>query len=122
MAKEAFTTGKFTYSGTAYDVTSLNFSENYGEIDVTDTGTTGDGKEYLGGRAERTFTINVFMDTGAADIVMNTESDITIDFEGKTYEGSGSLLTMTADGSIDAAVAQTYTGRFNGEVTVTPQA
>lgn len=122
MAKEAFQTGSFTSGGVTYAVTSLNYGENYGEIDVTDTATTGDGKEYVGGRADRTFSIGLFMDTSEADVVMNTESAITIDFEGKTYVGSGSVLTKTVDGSIDAAVSATYTGRFNGAVVVTPVA
>ena len=120
--KEAFVTGSFTYGATKYVLTTMNYSENYGEIDVTDTGTSGDGKEYLGSRAERTFSIGLFVLTDIADITMNTEAALIMDFEGKTYAGSGSLLTKTIDGSIDSAVTATYTGRFNGEVTVTPEA
>ena len=100
----------------------MNYSENYGEIDVTDTGTTGDGKEYLGSRAERTFSITLFMETDAADLTMNTAAALILDFEGKTYVGSGSLLTKTVDGAIDSAVSAVYTGRFNGAVVVTPEA
>lgn len=122
MAKEAFQTGSFTSGGVTYAVTTLNYSETYGEVDVTDTSTTSDGREYVGTRAERTFSIGLFMDTSEADVVMNTASAITIDFEGKTYVGSGSVLTKTVDASMDGAVAATYTGRFNGAVTVTPVA
>ena len=69
MAKKVLTTGKFTFNSVEYKVTDVRFEENYNEIDVTDTGTSGDGKEYLGGRAERSFTVTIWMQAGDADIV-----------------------------------------------------
>ena len=121
MSKKALTTGKFTFNAVEYGVVSLDFQESFGEIDVTDTATTGDGKEYLGGRVERSFTMEMWMDSQAADIAMNSAQTGELDFEGKTYAGTIVLLTRNSNGSIDSAIKQTYTGRFNGAVTVTPE-
>lgn len=121
MGKEALTTGKFTFNSTSYDVTNFLYNETYGEIDVTDTGTTGDGKEYLGSRAERTFEVGIICDVTDADLTMNTEYTATIDFEGKTYAGTAILLSKAITASIDDAVRATYSGRFNGTVTITPE-
>lgn len=122
MSKKIFKTGALSFSGSSYVVTAFNYAENYGEIDVTDTGTSGDGKEYLGSRAERTFTVSLFMEVTGSDLTMNSSAPLEMDFEGKTYAGTGSMLTKTVDASIDNAVEVTYTGRFNGSVTVTPEA
>lgn len=121
MSKQSLTTGKFTYAGTEYGVTAFNYSETYAEIETTDTSTQGDGKEFIGGRAERAFDVTLYMNSTAADLVMNTASACNIDFEGKTYSGSASLLSKAVDASIDTAVTNNYTGKFIGAVTVTPE-
>lgn len=121
MAKKVLTTGVFTFNSVDYVVTALRFNEIYGQVDVTDTGTTGDGKEYLGGRAERSLTIELWNDVASADAPMNTEYAAVINFEGKTYGGSAILLEKATEATIDNGVKTTYTGRFNGTVTVTPE-
>lgn len=121
MAKivTATTESKFVFDGTDYFLTNMTYEEAYTEVDVTDTNTTGDGKEFLGGRAERTFTVDVIQDVTAADITANSKKVITCSFENKTYVGSGSILGKTVVGAIDDAVKNTYSGKFAGEVTIT---
>lgn len=120
MAKDSLTTGKFTFNSTEYDVTNFSYNEDYDQIEVTDTGTTGDVKEYIGGRAEKSFELGLICDLTDADLTMNTEYAATIDFEGKTYAGNAILLTKAITATIDDAVKATYTGRFTGTVTITP--
>ena len=122
MAKKSLATGKLTFNSVEYGVVSLDFNEAFGEIDVTDTSTTGDGKEYLGGRVDRTFSVELWMDVNAPDIAMNSPQAGELDFEGKTYAGTMIFLTRNSNGAIDAGIKQTYTGRFNGSVTTTPAA
>ena len=122
MAKKALATGKLTFNSVEYGVVSLDFNESFSEIDVTDTSTTGDGKEYLGSRAERTFSVELWMDVNSADIALNTPAAGELDFEGKTYAGTFIFLSRNSNGAIDAGIKQTYTGRFNGSVTTTPAA
>lgn len=122
MAKQALKTGKLTFNSVEYGVVSMDFNEAFSEIDVTDTSTTGDGKEYLGSRAERTFTVEVWMQDNAADIALNSAQTGELDFDGKTYSGTMIFLTRNTNGAIDAGIKQTYTGRFNGAVTTTPAA
>ena len=100
-----------------YFLTNLAFNENFDKIEVTDTSTTGDGKEYITGRAERTFTVDVFMNVSASDIPLNTQYIMTASFEGARYFGSASLYTKNIAGTIDDAVKASYEGSFNGAVT-----
>lgn len=120
MSKAVLNTGDFTFNSVVYVVTDMSFDESFGEVDVTDTGTTGDGKEYLGGRAERTFSIDLWMNKNAADPPLNTQYAATIDFEGKTYAGNAIMLSKSIQGSINNGIKLSLSGRFNGAVTVTP--
>ncbi len=120
MAKQALKTGLLTFNSQTYPVLSMDFNEAFNEIDVTDTGTTGDGKEYLGSRAERNFTVELWMQDNQADLALNSAQAGELDFEGKTYAGTMIFLTRNTNGAIDAGIKQTYTGRFNGAVTTTP--
>lgn len=119
MSKESFTTGKLTFDGTQYGVISFSYSERHDEVEVTDTNTSGDGKEFVGGRSERTCTVQIVKDPTVADLAMNSEKSATLDYEGFTYAGTLILLEKTADANIDDKMVMTYTGRFNGTVTET---
>ena len=85
MAKQVFTTGKFTLSGTEYGVTALSMSNKSNDVDVTDTDTSGSDKEYLGGRVERTFTADMWKDVTQANPTLGgTGASGELDFEGFT--------------------------------------
>lgn len=122
MSKKVLNTGLLTFNGQTYPVISMDFNEQQGEVDVTDTGTTGDGKEYLGGRVDRNVTVELYMQDDDPDIALNTPAAGELDFEGKTYAGTFIFLSRNTNGAIDAAIKQTYTARINGAVTTTPAA
>ena len=117
---------KFVFSSTGsfldiqtvqrYFLTGLTFNESYDKIESTDTSTTGDGKEFITGRAERGFTAEVMMNVSASDIPLNTEYFMTASFEGKRYFGSASIYTKNVQGSIDDSIKVSYEGSFNGTV------
>ena len=104
---------------TTYYLTGLTFNEAFDKIEVTDTSTSGDGKEYITGRAERTFTAEILMNVSSSDITLASEAAVTASFEGKTYAGMGSFYTKNIQGSIDDSVKSSYEGSFNGAVVVT---
>ena len=116
------TNSYFKYGATTYYLTDLTFNENFDKIEVTDTATSGDGKEYKTGRAERSFTVDLMYDSGSADLTLNTATGVTASFEGKFYLGQAALYTKTINGTLDSAIKASYEGSFNGSVTVTPAA
>jgi len=118
-SKSIFSTvsSSFKYAATSYYLTDLTYNENYDKIEVTDTSTTGDGKEYKTGRAERSFTVDIMYDSSSVDIPLNTPAGLQIFFEGKAYRGTGSLYTKTITGTLDSAIKASYEGSFNGAVT-----
>jgi len=117
--KKVLTTGKVKIGVTEYPVTSVKVSRSLSKIDVTDTATTGNYKEYLPGREESTFSFDLFMGVNEDDISTGAVAAIELDFEGKKYSGAAIIEKMDADGSIDAAITQSYSGTFTGTVTVT---
>ena len=102
-----------------YYLTGLTFNEAFDKIEVTDTSTSGDGKEYITGRAERTFSAEVLLNVSASDITIASEAAVTASFEGKTYAGMGIFYTKNVQGSIDDSIKVSYEGSFNGAVVVT---
>ena len=120
MAKSVLKTGQFTYNSVAYGVTSMETRNVANEVDLTDTNTSGNEKEYLGGRQERTFTIEMWKDATDADPAIGTAYTAELDFEGFTYSGSAVLLEVAQSGSIDNGVVLSVSGRFSGTVTETP--
>ena len=122
MSKAIFsTTGSyFKQSSTTYYLTGLEFGETYDQIETTDTSTTGDGKEYLGGRAERTFKADLIMEVASASLTLNSSLATTCSFEGRMYTGLATVLGQTVQGSLDDAVKVSYDGKWNGAVIVTP--
>ena len=118
---------KFVFSSTGsyldvqgvqrYFLTGLTFNESFDKVEVTDTSTSGDGKEYITGRAERGFSAEVMMNVSASDVPLNTQYIMTASFEGRRYFGSASLYTKNVQGSIDDSIKVSYEGSFNGAVT-----
>lgn len=120
MAKNVLTTGKFTLNSVEYGVTALSMSKKSNDVDVTDTDTTGSEKEYLGGRVERTFTVDMWKDATEADPTLGgTGAAGELDFEGFTYAGTMILNEIVQSAAIDDAIKLTVAGRFSGTVTET---
>lgn len=104
-------------------VTAIKYNEQYGEFDATDSGTTGDATEFIGGRAKRTCSLDVLMLSTAADKLSADPADqaIVLTFgSGLTLTGTGvfkkKAIVAASKGDI---VKVSYEVNFNGPVTST---
>lgn len=118
MAKMILSTtgSKMIFDGTTYYVTDLSYAENSSRIDVTDTGTTGDGTEFVYSRVERPITISMWKSSTADGPAIRTKKACTIAFEGYSYIGSASFESKTVAASLDAGVKLDLSGVFEGAV------
>ena len=112
MAKSAFRTSYISLAGTAHYITQCSLNDTYEEIDITDTGTSGNIREYTGGFRDASFTFTIVEDPTVADLTMNTEQSCTVHWEGKTYTGAAKVLGKTGDGSVGSAATKSYTARW----------
>ena len=113
MAKEVLTTGLFTYNSVAYGVTDMNMSKVATEVDLTDTETAVNEKEFAAGRQERTFTITMWKDVTEADPPLATLYPVIIDFEGFSYNGNAIFTEVAQSATIDNGVVLNVSGRFS---------
>lgn len=120
MAKQVFKTGTFEYVAITYGVTNMETTKSAEEVDVTDTLTAGNEREYLAGRQERTLSVEMWKDVNDADPVLGTVNAGELDFEGFTYAGDIILLEITMRAVIDDGVQLLASGRFSGAVVETP--
>ena len=112
MSKVAFTDSTISIGGSAKYITTCSLNDSYEEIDVTDTGTSGDIREYVGGFRDAGFSFTMIEDPTVADLTLNTSASLIVSWEGKTYTGSGIILGKTGDGSIGSAATKSYTARW----------
>jgi hypothetical protein len=112
MSKVAFRESYLVFDGDTYYLTDMSLSDNFDEIDVTDTGTEGQFKDFVGGFRDATVQFTIILDPTASEPAMNTLASASANFEGMTYEGNLRLLTKTVSGSVGSAVTVQYTGRF----------
>ncbi len=120
MAKVVMTTGDFTYNSVVYGVTSMEATKVAEEVDLTDTATSGNEREYLGGRQERTVNIEMWKDVTLIDPPLGVANAADLDFEGFSYSGQMVLLEVNMSAQIDNGVILNVVGRFSGTVTETP--
>lgn len=88
-----------TIGGSDFPVVAMSFSEKYGEYDSTDSSTTGDNKEYIAGRAERTTTVEAIMDSATADKLTTSPAAqaVVLTFgTGDAITGTGIILSKSA--------------------------
>jgi hypothetical protein len=100
----------------------MSFNQVAAKINTTDVATTGDGTEYVYGRKERTFTVDIFVSnlSGSSVPTLATSKALELSFEGRKYTGSGSFESANIVGSIDTAIKMSFAGSFDGAVVVTP--
>lgn len=123
MAKAILKTGKLTYNSIQYGVTEMRVSKTTEDVDVTDTASSTNEKEFLSsGRFAREVTVTLWKNVNAANLVIGTAYTATLSFENFIYSGSLVWTSLEDVGTIDGAVQQTYTGRFTGTVSETPAA
>lgn len=78
-----------TFDSVAYPVSSVDFTEAYGEVDVTDGATTGDGRETITTKAKRNSKISAWVRHDKDDIPLNSKKAATLTFAtGCTIAGS----------------------------------
>lgn len=118
MAKTIFSTtgSKMIYDGTTYYVTDLSYDEKADKVDVTDTGTSGDGKEYVYTRSERTISVDLWKDSATLVPAIKTLKACTLQFEGNKWIGSASFDGFNVSGQINNAVKLTLNGTFQGSI------
>jgi len=108
----------FVFNSVPYGVKSMNYSESYDEIDVTDSNTTGDGTETQVARATRESQIELVLLNNLDDIVLATAETTTMTFfAGGTVTGSWRPESLDNANTIDDAQLQTYNGSWQGAVT-----
>ena len=122
MPKSEFARGTLTFDSTDYGTTDVSIDETWSEIDVTDTESTLQESEFLGGRRSYSVSFTIFKNAGSADLAMNdgkTAIFKVLDSAGTytTYTGTLILLTKNIAGTIDDAVKASYTGRISGALT-----
>ncbi len=123
MPKAEFARGTITYGGTL-GITDISIDETWTEIDVTDTESTLQESEYLGGRRSYTVSFTTFKNAGTADLTMNTSAEAVITVldsaaNSTVYTGDLILLTKNISGTIDDAVKISYSGRVTGALAET---
>ncbi len=122
MPKAEFARGTISFDSTDYGATDVTIDEVWTEIDVTDTESTLQESEFLGGRRTYNISFTIFKNAGSADLAMNdgktcvvTVLDSAATFT--TYTGTLILLTKNITGTIDDAVKVAYSGRITGALT-----
>ena len=118
MGKEVLEVSKVSVNAVEYDITNVTYGVVHGKVPSTDTGTAAGENEFETLRAERTFSFDMFFDDAVADIATGTSTAIILDFEGKTYTGTGVVEAMDNAGGLDTMITQSFTGYFNGAVVV----
>lgn len=114
-------TGKnmlFTHNSVPYKVTDMSYEVNFDEIDLTDSGTSGDGTEIDIGRAERKVSLDCFILNSAAEIVRGIAQAATLLFAtGVTVAGSFRPEGIKIKTELKAGDKVTISGAFQGAVT-----
>ena len=73
MAKNEFARGQLLFNLTGYGITDVSIDEVWTEIDVTDTESTIQESEFLGGRRSYNVSFTLFKNAGSADLVLNRQ-------------------------------------------------
>ncbi len=74
MAKSEFARGTLTFNLVDYGITDITIDEIWTEIDVTDTESTLQESEYLGGRRSYNVSFTLFKNAGTADLLLNRQT------------------------------------------------
>ena len=97
MPKAEFARGQLLFNLDAYGITDISVDETWTEIDVTDTESTLQESEFLGGRRSYNVSFTLFKNAGTADLTLNRQSTATT--SGSLVSGDAYRLTdwITAD-------------------------
>lgn len=99
-------------------VVDVKMSQQADEIDVTDTMSAGDSKEYLSGLVDRSLTFGAwFKDDEADPLDVGDTSAFELVIGAKKYSGNLVITQADLDASMADAVKYAYTARITGAVT-----
>lgn len=99
-------------------VTDVSFDQTADAIDVTDSMSTGDSREWATGLVTRSLSFGAWFRDDDPDIL---DIDDTTDFEyilgAKKYSGELKIESAKVDSNMDTYVKMAYTAKVNGPVT-----
>ncbi|MBN8545775.1 MAG: hypothetical protein J0L60_06545 [Ignavibacteria bacterium] len=99
-------------------VVDVKLTQQAGEIDVTDTMSAGDSKEYLSGLVDRSLTFGAwFRDDDADPLDVGDTSAFELIIGAKKFSGNLVITQADLDASMADAVKYAYTARITGAVT-----
>lgn len=99
-------------------VMNAKMTQQAEEIDVTDTMSAGDSKEYITGLVDRTITFDAwFKDDDADPLEVGDTSAFELIMGGKKYSGNLVVTSADLDAQMSDAVKYSYTARITGAVT-----
>lgn len=119
VRSNVFTSGSYIkIDGTEVgNLTGLNLDFNLDKVKNTTVTTAVGFNSYLPLRQDVNFTIEIYKDTGSADIALGIEKPVTASYSGYLYKGLATLYTKAPAGTLDGMIGQQYGGTFNGSVT-----
>lgn len=99
-------------------VMDVKMTQQADEIDVTDTMSAGDSKEYLTGLVNRSITFGAwFKDDDADPLEVGDTSAFELVIGGKKFSGNLVITAADVDAQLSDAVKYAYTARITGAVT-----
>ena len=99
-------------------VVDVKMTQQAGEIDVTDTMSAGDSKEYLSGLVDRSLTFGAwFKDDETDPLDVGDTSAFELIIGGKKYSGNLVITGADLDATMSDAVKYSYSARITGAVT-----
>lgn len=99
-------------------VTDVNMDQQADEIDVTDSMSAGDSKEYLSGLVNRSISFGAwFKDDDADPLDVGDTSAFELVLGAKKYSGNLVITQANVSAQMSDAVKYSYTARISGAVT-----
>lgn len=99
-------------------VTDVNMDQQADEIDVTDSMSAGDSKEYLSGLVNRSISFGAwFKDDDADPLDVGDTSAFELVLGAKKYSGNLVITKANVSAQMSDAVKYSYTARISGAVT-----
>ncbi len=122
MGKVIIDTDQVTIGSTAYDITNVKYGKKADKVDVTDTGSPADSKEYLPNpRADYSFSFDLFVDEAVALPAFNTPGTVTLNYGGFVITGTGVVDSEDLDGALGSSPTISCSGYFTAKPTETPK-
>jgi predicted secreted protein len=101
-------------------VMDVKMNEKTDEIDVTDTMSAGDSKEFMTGLVDRSLSFaSWYLDTEADPLEVGDSSAFVLEIGAKKFTGNLVVTGRDVEAGLSDAVKYSYTARITGAVTFT---